>query len=213
MKFSWRTHFDKLKQLKAQQGFTMIELLIVIAILGILAIAVLSAINPIEQINRGRDTSSRSDAEQMLNAIDRYNAFQGYNPWVINPTADFDIGENSEGGLRPINTGWVVTGLVPECQVLERLSTSSGGDPSCVGADELKASYVSRVTETDYNTLYIYNGGEPGFSTYVCFEPVSGAFTTEARDRCNDASAIPADFPEAAVCPTDSNNIPYICIP
>src|SRR3989304_3138472 len=70
-----------LKNLRQQAGFTMIELLIVIAILGILAIAVLAAINPIEQINRGRDTGSRSDAEQLISAIDRFYAFNGYYPW------------------------------------------------------------------------------------------------------------------------------------
>lgn len=63
-------------------GFTMIELLIVIAVLGILAVAVLAANNPIEQINRGRDTGSRSDAEQLLSAIDRYYAGKGYYPWA-----------------------------------------------------------------------------------------------------------------------------------
>ena len=53
----------------------MIELLIVIAILGILAVAVLAAINPIDRLT-GRDTGTRSDAEQLLGAIDRFNAFQ-----------------------------------------------------------------------------------------------------------------------------------------
>ncbi len=72
-----------MRKFSSQLGFTMIELLIVITILGILAVAVLSAINPIEQINRGRDTGSQSDAEQLLSAIDRYNAFQGYYPWQL----------------------------------------------------------------------------------------------------------------------------------
>ena len=63
---------------KIKKGFTMIELLIVIAILGILAVAVLSAINPLEQIRRGRDTGSRSDAEQLLNAVERYYSSRGY---------------------------------------------------------------------------------------------------------------------------------------
>jgi prepilin-type N-terminal cleavage/methylation domain-containing protein len=63
-------------------GFTMIELLIVIAVLGILAVAVLAAINPIEQIKRGKDTGSRSDAEQQISAIDRFYASQGYYPWM-----------------------------------------------------------------------------------------------------------------------------------
>jgi prepilin-type N-terminal cleavage/methylation domain-containing protein len=72
------------KSLKAMQkfGFTMIELLIVIAVLGILAVAVLASINPIEQINRGRDTGSRGDAEQLISAIDRYYAAKGYYPWM-----------------------------------------------------------------------------------------------------------------------------------
>ena len=65
-----------------RKGFTLIELLIVITLLGILAVAVLSAINPIEQINRSRDTSSKSDAEQLINAIDRYYASKGYYPWT-----------------------------------------------------------------------------------------------------------------------------------
>src|SRR3989339_899005 len=70
-----------LQKISNQAAFTMIELLIVIAILGILAVAVLAAINPIEQINRGRDTGSRSDSEQLLSAIDRFYASQGYYPW------------------------------------------------------------------------------------------------------------------------------------
>lgn len=80
-----------MRKLHSQLGFTMIELLIVITILGILAVAVLSAINPIEQINRGRDTGSQSDAEQLLSAIDRYNAFQGYYPWQEDAN-DLDTG-------------------------------------------------------------------------------------------------------------------------
>lgn len=188
----------------------MIELLIVIAILGILAIAVLSAINPIEQINRGRDTSSRSDAEQMLNAIDRYNAFQGYNPWVVNPTADFAINDGA-GGMLEITTDWVVDAAGSDCTVLDRLA---GGDDSavtvtCAGADELKASYINRITATDANPLYIWNAGGTGDSTYVCFLPVSGAFKTEAEARC--AGTTPLDFP-AAACPVDPGE-PYICIP
>jgi len=90
-----------LSRLRSQAGFTMIDLLIVIAILGILAVAVLSAINPIEQINRGRDTGSRSDAEQLLSAIDRYNAFQGYYPWQIGA---------SEASAIPVAWTQMVTG-------------------------------------------------------------------------------------------------------
>jgi len=71
----------KISNFKLRTGFTMIELLIVIAVLGVLAVAVLSAINPIEQINRGRDTGSRSDAEQLLSAFDRFYTSQQIYPW------------------------------------------------------------------------------------------------------------------------------------
>ena len=77
----------------SQKGFTMIELLIVIAILGILAVAVLAAINPIEQINRGRDTGTRSDAEQLLGAIDRFMHFKAQS-WLSGATDLSGAGTN-----------------------------------------------------------------------------------------------------------------------
>lgn len=64
------------------KGFTLVELLIVIALLGVLAAAVLAAINPLEQANRARDTRMRSDASQLLAAIDRYFVTQDKFPWV-----------------------------------------------------------------------------------------------------------------------------------
>jgi len=59
---------------KKVQGFTLIELIIVIAILGILAVAVLSAINPLEQIRKANDARRRSNAAELLNALERYTA-------------------------------------------------------------------------------------------------------------------------------------------
>ena len=160
-------------------GFTMIELLIVITILGILATAVLSAINPIEQINRGRDTSSRSDAEQLLSAIDRYNAFQQYYPWQDGESADWDLAFSRSNEDSPANT------LTPPCAIADLLSNGND-DGTCVGSQELKSSFIDRVTESTSRGLFLYNRGQQGDSTYVCFVPQSGAFRTEAQDRCTD---------------------------
>lgn len=208
-----------MKKLHAQLGFTMIELLIVITILGILAVAVLSAINPIEQINRGRDTGRQSDAEQLLSAIDRYNAFQGYYPWQLNADApDTSIMVDSNTGETPtrvLATNWNQdTGAYPvrvtadypaadldeddvwedtDCPIVARLSTgddSASNPDDCRGAQEIKDSFITRITSGDQRSLFVYNSGQPGASTYVCFVPQSGAFETQASDRCNNPETI-----------------------
>jgi prepilin-type N-terminal cleavage/methylation domain-containing protein len=173
--------------MRTAKGFTLIELLIVIAVLGILAVAVLSAINPIEQINRSRDTGSRSDAEQLLGAIDRFYATAGYYPWKTSPTlpAPSDV---TVWGL--VNTTWTDGTLA----VLNKLSAA--------GTGELKSSFTSRITGGGYNPLYKYNLGAQGDSTYVCFLPKSSSFQTEAGVRCQ-GGALPPDFPTGAAeaCP------------
>ena len=203
-----------IKHASRQAGFTMIELLIVISILGILAVAVLSAINPIEQINRGRDTGSRSDAEQLISAIDRFYAFQGFYPWVnssnpgtITAIEWTTIGENGDAVIA--NNAWAST--ITGCSVFQRLSEGDPDIAGCTGTQELKLSFVNRLSEQNANPLYIYNSGVSGESTYVCFLPASGAFKTEAQKRCNVAEngALPADFPPGA-CTAGSE---LICLP
>lgn len=179
---------ERVRKLRNERGFTMIELLIVISILGILAVAVLSAINPIEQINRGRDTGSRSDAEQLLSATERFNAFQGYYPWQRNAN---DTDSIPQTPIRAVDANWVVT-LIPTCTVLQRLSIGSAV-VGCVASQELKESFVDRLlTSASSRELYVYNRGEQGDSTYVCFVPQSGAFITEAETRCS--AGLPLDL-------------------
>jgi len=187
----------------ARHGFTLIELLIVIAVLGILAVAVLAAINPIEQINRSRDTGSRSDAEQLIGAIDRFYASRGYYPWV-NSAATTGFGQE----WHAVDSTWV-DDADPGVSVLTKLSET--------GTEEIKASFVSRISAKGYNTLYVYNAGSPGSSTYVCFHPNSGAFQTEAGQRCTgaeDFGQLPSDFPPEA-CPEgcSTSKTCYICLP
>ncbi len=189
---------------KINQGFTLIELLIVITLLGILAVAVLSAINPIEQINRSRDTSSRSDAEQLINAIDRYYATAGFYPWRTSAT---DEGAGGSVGVdwTAANESWTDTST--ESVVLDKLSSG--------GYAELKESFINRISGSTYNTLYVYNRGQQGDSTYVCFDPASAAFLEEAETRCNinveeaEQEPLPDDFPSDEAC----GETVYSCLP
>lgn len=201
----------------------MIELLIVIAILGILAVAVLSAINPIEQINRGRDTGSRSDAEQLLTAIDRYYAMQGYFPWQMNPNDPISINDGADLMVH-INDG--LTGI-SDCPILYLLSDVTQGGAACadsVGSQELKVTFVDKVSAINYNELYIYHSDDDYASTYVCFAPQSNSFRVEALARFDydadgtiEAAEVPDDYPTNAyaqladgICGSEGN---CVCLP
>ncbi len=188
----------------------MIELLIVIAVLGVLAIAVLAAINPIEQINRGRDTGNRSDAEQLLSAVDRYNASQMIWPWQC-------VADDSQV------LAWVqVTGTGPvspapcSCPVLSNLRYDET-DTACPGTDEIKQSFVNRISDTRYNALYMEFGGASGDSVYVCFSPQSMSFAQEADRRI--AAGVPVGYPAdargncAALLGASGTHENCICLP
>jgi type IV pilus assembly protein PilA len=58
--------------MKDQQGFTLIEVLLVIAILAILASIVIIAINPGKQFASARDAQRQSDVYSILNALHQY---------------------------------------------------------------------------------------------------------------------------------------------
>jgi prepilin-type N-terminal cleavage/methylation domain-containing protein len=222
--------FKSLQSIK-KLGFTMIELLIVIAVLGILAVAVLASINPIEQINRGRDTGSRSDAEQLISAIDRFYAAKGYYPWM-------DNGQSEGTWTDPAGTAAGTAGAGNLLQ-LDAPATLVGDDGTDIldilssgGTAELKASFTSRLVDPSAsNYLSIYNSGVSGESTYACFVPKSASFREEAWNRCSQSDggagrelseSLPADFPPDA-CPNiascataGSSDLAidcYVCLP
>jgi len=55
-----------------KKGFTLVELLIVIAILGTLAVVVLLALNPLQQLARTRDAGRTSGVTQIGRSLEAY---------------------------------------------------------------------------------------------------------------------------------------------
>jgi prepilin-type N-terminal cleavage/methylation domain-containing protein len=57
------------KALSKKQGFTLIEILVVIGIIAVLALIVLVAVNPARQFALARNTQRTSNVEAILNAV------------------------------------------------------------------------------------------------------------------------------------------------
>jgi len=193
-------------KLKINKGFTLIELLIVITLLGILAVAVLSAINPIEQMNRSRDTASRSDAEQLINASDRFYASKGYYSWRTGASD-----KEADGSVGVVWTQ--ITATAPADGDGASITTKLSGGATA----EVKESFTTRITAGSYNPLWIYNKGGQGDSTYICFLPKSASFSDDAGRRCDehpDFGTLPLDYPtEACVADCSANKTCYSCLP
>ena len=61
------------KKCKTKKGFTLLEILLVIAIIAILAAIVIIAINPAKQLADSRNAQRQTDVETVLNATYQYS--------------------------------------------------------------------------------------------------------------------------------------------
>lgn len=62
-----------LKTLKKQRGFTLLEVLLVVAIIAVLAAIVIIAINPAKNLTDTRNAQRRSDVNAILNGVYQYS--------------------------------------------------------------------------------------------------------------------------------------------
>lgn len=155
------------------KGFTLVELLIVIALIAILSVAVLATINPIEQSNKARDAKFKNDAAEVLTAYERYYTSQASYPWMdvaTDPVASID----DSVVYASDNAHFGVIG-----------ETGAGSEGGLVTTYELKSSfiakesYVSGLREED--RMYVYHNGTTN-DNYVCYHPKAAANRVVAAD-------------------------------
>jgi prepilin-type N-terminal cleavage/methylation domain-containing protein len=104
------------------QGFTLVELLVVIAIIAILAAVVLLIINPLELTRRGRDSARLADMANLQNLINIsvQEATNSGNAILCNGGSTPCIGRSTDSGAsvrKPDGSGWVKANLAAQKSV------------------------------------------------------------------------------------------------
>ncbi len=209
------------RKLRYTQGFTLVELLIVIALIAILAVGILATINPVEQRNKASDSNTLNDAGEVLNAYERYYANTNYYPWMIidntylTDTAYGTVSNRIGGGLCGTNTA-----------TTNSQTTCSGYDyqGGLIATDELKASFLNKgytynegsvpagTTYNLLNMLFVFKtGAEQNNSIYVCHVPKAKANRTSANRLkviTFDVNGTPSDLSDAPASAFDASGNP-----
>lgn len=193
-------------------GFTLVELLIVIALIAILSVAVLATINPIEQSNKAKDSTVQNDAAEVLNAYERYYASQSSYPWVDVFTGTGHLTVDSPayltssmigGGLCGTANG--ITAATDSCTL--DYSTNKG---LLISTTELKDSFLAKgyagnkvILPTYENKLYIVKQDvTTGNSIFVCYVPKAKA-NRASTSKMYDLKLSTNDIPTALI-PVDT---------
>jgi prepilin-type N-terminal cleavage/methylation domain-containing protein len=160
------------------QGFTLVELLIVIALLGVIATIVIAAINPIEQANRAADAGMKADASQLVSAIQRYYATHSLYPWqsascTTNGGTQCEV--SSDAAFPFISADEASVGL---CGASGASCKTTANQGELISSLELQTQFLSKswvgATSVDAKLLVGKASGASS-AVYVCWIPKSNS--------------------------------------
>ncbi len=168
---------EKIKNLKSNLGFTLVELLVVIGVLGILAAGLLATIDPLEQLRKGADSNKKTTTQELVNAVTRYYSTKGAMPWTAG-------GDSCNGAAAPTgllvsnfatcltaleNQGEIKTTFKDQTSIIGQLYVT-GTDTNVVACYDPESKTESLRPETKYTISGTVNGACPaaGVACYWC---------------------------------------------
>lgn len=159
-------------------GFTLVELLIVIALLGIIATIVIAAINPIEQANRAADAGMKADASQIVSAIERYYASHNIFPWndasCSTNGGSQCLNGQSQGPDSAFNFISADDASVGICGATGTNCKTSGNQGALISGLELQKTFLNKSwigNSSDQNKLWVGKGQGASAGVFVCWSP------------------------------------------
>jgi len=152
---------------KQSSGFTLLEILLVVAAIAVLAGIVIVAINPGRQLGETRNTARRSDVDSVLNALYQYSLDnRGLFP------------SSTDTNLRMLGTS--VTGCAINCggTASNANSTSSQQSTPTSFLDNSQSTFAGSFSNTSYsNNLLSLSSGQ-----------TSGSYTSDVKDAGGSAT-------------------------
>lgn len=150
------------------KGFTLLELLIVIALLGALFIGLLATLDPLEQIKKGGDTARRNITAELYGSSINYYAVRNGYPW----TSD-------------------ITGMAGSDTLMT--SSPNGYISQIVSSGELKNDFITLAGSGNLSKLFLTSTADANGlrqNLTICFLPESKAFGRDVNAQYGKMGAV-----------------------
>lgn len=185
-------------------GFTLVELLIVIALIAILSVAVLATINPIEQSNKAKDSTTQNDAAEVMNALERYYTVKNTYPWMDSDSSVTITSPDAEWFGRSDTVGFGLCAPAISGQIPSTRCSAYNNRGFLISTDELKDSFLNKgytsvaSGEPSYlasgvNLLWVNKlASDEGNSVLVCYIPKAKSNRTKGARLYKNTAGVSA---------------------